>query len=304
MRAVPNLLLLMTLTCSTLCANPSPISVLIVDGFSNHDWAQTTQVVTAILERTGRFAVSHRTLAPDQAVVDSDWLPDFSAYDVVIQNTNNIQANELRWPRAAQLALEAYVGDGGALYILHSANNAFPEWEAYNQMIGLGWRSPAQGRAIAFDAAKTEQIIACGEGPGTYHGPRHDALVEKLTAHPIHADSPAQWLAADMELYKYARGPAANVTVLSIAYDAASERHWPVDWLIEYQQGIVYNTSMGHLWPGDSYPSGFRCIAFETTLIRALEWLGSGQITYPVPAEFPDATTTSLRPTDYYSSGK
>ena len=61
---------------------------------------------------------------------------------------------------------------------------------------------------------------------------------------------------------------------------------------------------MGHLWPGDSYPIGFRCIAFETTLIRALEWLGSGQITYPVPAEFPDATTTSQRPTDYYSSGK
>ena len=159
MCALRNLLLAITLTCSTASANEAPISVLIVDGFSNHDWAQTTSVVTTILERTGRFTVSQSTLPADQAVADSDWLPDLSTYDVVIQNTNNIQAKALRWPRAAQVALETYVADGGSLYILHSANNAFPKWEAYNQMIGLGWRSPAQGSAIAYDATKTEQII-------------------------------------------------------------------------------------------------------------------------------------------------
>jgi hypothetical protein len=303
MCALRNLLLAITLTCSTASANEAPISVLIVDGFSNHDWAQTTSVVTTILERTGRFTVSQSTLPADQAVADSDWLPDLSTYDVVIQNTNNIQAKALRWPRAAQVALETYVADGGSLYILHSANNAFPKWEAYNQMIGLGWRSPAQGSAIAYDATKTEQIIPCGEGRGTYHGPRNDTLVEKITEHPINSDFPDQWLSADMELYKYARGPAENVTVLSIAYDPESELHWPVDWLIQYQEGIVYNSSMGHLWKGDTYPIGYRCVAFETSLIRAVEWLGSGKITYPLPAEFPDATSISLRPTDYYSTG-
>lgn len=291
----------MTLICSSANAEKPPISVLIVDGFSNHDWAQTTRIVTAILERTERFTVRHSTLSPDKAVADSDWLPDFSAYDVVIQNTNDIRAKApLRWPRAAQIALEDYVAEGGALYVLHSANNAFPEWEAYNQMIGLGWRSPAQGRAIAFDATKTEKIIAVSEGRGTYHGPRHDTLVEKITAHPINAGFPEQWQSADMELYKYARGPAENVTVLSIAYDSKSELHWPVDWLIEYKEGTAYNSSMGHLWKGDTYPEGFRCVAFETSLIRAVEWLGSGKITYAVPAEFPDATQISLRPADYY----
>ena len=100
-----NLLLSMTLTCSTASATETPISVLIVDGFSNHDWAQTTSVVTAILDRTDLFTVSHSTLLPNQALADSDWKPVFSAYDVVIQNTNNIQAKELTWPRAAQIAL-------------------------------------------------------------------------------------------------------------------------------------------------------------------------------------------------------
>jgi type 1 glutamine amidotransferase len=302
MRALRNLLLFVTLTCSSVSATDAPISVLIVDGFSNHDWAQTTNVVTAILERTDLFTVSRSTLNAQHAVADSDWKPDFSAYDVVIQNTNNIGSPELIWPRAAQVALEDYVASGGGLYILHSANNAFPEWEAYNQMIGLGWRRPNQGRAIAYDSNKAECIIPVGKGRKTYHGPRHDTLVETITAHPIHSGYPEQWLSADMELYQYARGPAENVTVLSIAYDPQSELHWPVDWLIRYKEGTVYNSSMGHLWQGDTYPAGFRCVAFETTLIRAVEWLGSGQVTYAVPAEFPDATQTSLRPVDYYSA--
>ena len=99
------------------------------------------------------------------------------------------------------------------------------------------------------------------------------------------------------------RGPAGNMTVLAIAYDPDSDLSWPVDWLIRYEGGTVYNSSMGHLWKGDTYPEGFRCIAFETTLIRAIEWLGSGKVTYALPAEFPGATQTSLRPTDYYSRG-
>lgn len=33
------------------------ISVLIIDGFSNHDWKQTTEVTKWILEESGRFEV-------------------------------------------------------------------------------------------------------------------------------------------------------------------------------------------------------------------------------------------------------
>ena len=39
----------------------SPIKVLIVDGFSNHDWAHTTALIRGILEPTKRFRVDVAT---------------------------------------------------------------------------------------------------------------------------------------------------------------------------------------------------------------------------------------------------
>ncbi|MEO6851548.1 MAG: hypothetical protein ABI166_12985, partial [Mucilaginibacter sp.] len=57
----------------------------------------------------------------------------------------------------------------------------------------------------------------------------------------------------------------------------------------------VYASSMGHLWQGDTYPLSYRCIGFQTTLIRAVEWLATGKVTYPVPANFPTENALSLR---------
>src|SRR5690554_3368455 len=102
--------------------------VVIVDGFSNHDWKQTSAVIKWLLEGTGRFEVDVTTVPLDS----SNWMlwnPDFNSYDVVIQNTNNIHKPELKWPEHAQKKLEDFVEKGGGLYILHSANNAFPEWD-------------------------------------------------------------------------------------------------------------------------------------------------------------------------------
>ena len=115
------------------------ISVLIVDGFSNHDWQQTTKVAKWLLEKSGRFIVDVSTV-PADSMARRAWLTQFSKYDEVIQNTNNINNPHLSWPLPAQKALEKYVAGGGGLYVLHSANNSFPDWEEYNKMIGLGWR--------------------------------------------------------------------------------------------------------------------------------------------------------------------
>src|SRR6478736_2636080 len=74
------------------------VRVLIVDGYSNHDWKQTSKVVKAILEESKLFIVSVST-APATTNKDSlaQWNPDFTSYDVIIQNTNNLQDKSLRW---------------------------------------------------------------------------------------------------------------------------------------------------------------------------------------------------------------
>ena len=273
-----------------------PIRVLIIDGFSNHDWKQTTLMVKGILEETGRFMVTVST-APNTAdeMSRTSWDPEFEKYNVVIQNTNNIKDTGLHWPRRVEQRLENYVRAGGGLYILHSANNAFPHWEEYNQMIGLGWRPKETGYALQLDSADHIIRIPPGQGEGTNHGARFDAIIHIVKRHPINKGYPERWRTASMELYRYARGPAANITILSAATDSVTNQIWPVEWVVSYGKGKVYASSMGHLWKGDVYPVSYRCIGFQTTLIRATEWLATGQVTYPVPGNFPTKEATSLR---------
>jgi hypothetical protein len=52
---------------------------------------------------------------------------------------------------------------------------------------------------------------------------------------------------------------------------------------------------MGHLWKGETYPPAYRCIGFQTTVIRAAEWLATGKVTHPVPTNFPKKDSMSLR---------
>ena len=217
----------------------------------------------------------------------SKWEPDFNKYDVIIQNSNNINDTALRRPRKVEIELENYVSSGGGLYILHSANNAFPHWIAYDEMIGLGWRSKETGFALEVDSNKNIIRIPPGTGSHTSHGKRFDALIHILNRNPINQDYPSTWMSPSMELYTYARGPAKNLTVLSYAYDSATRENWPVEWVVRYGKGRVYNSSMGHLWRGDIYPISYRCIGFQTTMIRAVEWLATGKVSYPFPANFP-----------------
>jgi type 1 glutamine amidotransferase len=286
--------LLLAFPLNAMPQNGKIISVLIVDGFSNHDWKQTTKLVKWILEDRGHFDVDVSTIPLDsnQRV---EWLPQFSKYAVVIQNTNNIHDQKLRWPSKAQEALEKYVANGGGLYVLHSANNAFPHWAEYDKMIGLGWRPKSFGYALEVDKAKHVVIIPPGEGEATGHGDRFNAVVQILNRHPINNSYPEQWQTANTEVYYFPRGPAENLTVLSYAYDSTStKKQWPVEWVVAYGRGRVYNSSMGHLWRGETYPAAYRCVGFQTTMIRATEWLATGGATYKLPGNFPSKNSQSL----------
>jgi type 1 glutamine amidotransferase len=282
----------------SLCAS-AQTKVLIVDGFSNHDWKQTSHLTKRILEESGLFKVDISTME------DSTWLPAFKQYAVVIQNTNNVFNTAIRWPRRVELALEDYVRKGGSLYVLHSGNNAFPHWKEYDKMIGLGWRPKTTGFALEIDSNRKVIRIPPGEGEGTSHGSRFNAIIQILNRHPINKGYPASWKTASTEVYNYPRGPAENLTVLSFAYDSSvTHKMWPVEWVVKYGKGRVYNSSMGHLWKGETYPLSYRCIGYQTTVIRVTEWLATGKVTYPVPANFPSAEKMSLREEGDFPQGK
>ena len=113
------------------------LSALIIDGQNNHDWDRGTKIISAILRGSGRFAVDVSTTPPAKsppAQWDA-WQPVFRGRSLLIVNYNGE-----RWPTRVETAFEDYVKTGGGVVCVHAANNAFPAWPAYNEMIGLGWR--------------------------------------------------------------------------------------------------------------------------------------------------------------------
>ena len=84
-------------------------------------------------------------------------------------------------------------------------------------------------------------------------------MVHRMGDHPIHAGLPRAWMAAKIEVYTYARGPAEDLRVLSWAEDPATQTRWPIEWTVDYGKGRVYNSTFGHVWRDESNPPGMQC---------------------------------------------
>ncbi len=69
--------------------------------------------------------------------------------------------------------------------------------------------------------------IPPGTGDDTNHPDRINGVITRLGDHPIHEGLPRTWMTPTLEVYRYARGPAENVQVLSYAHDPQSGVAWP-----------------------------------------------------------------------------
>jgi hypothetical protein len=245
------------------------IRVLITDGHSNHDWKRTTALVASILRKTGLFSVDVST-APARKDDPgwNSWCPRFSDYDVVIQNYNDLGGGAL-WPEPACRAFEKFVRKGGGIFILHSANNAFPQWEEYNRIIGMGWRPRSYGYALRIAEDGTPIRIPPGSGNNTWHGSRTDRVIHLMGNDPVHQGMPREWLTPLIEVYTHARGPAENVSVLSWAEEPATHERWPIEWTVRYGKGRVYNSILEAMAPDAAAIE----VASEIVLAaRAAQW--------------------------------
>jgi hypothetical protein len=222
---------------------------------------------------------------------DPNFKPDFSQYQLVVSNYNGDA-----WPEETQAALEKFMANGGGLVVVHAADNAFPEWSAWNEMIGLGgWggRDARSGPYVYFDQAG-KSVRDTADGGGGSHGSQHEFLIEaRDSEHPIMQGVPAKWLHVQDELYDRLRGPAENMRVLATAFAAkeqgGSGRHEPQLMVVDYKQGRVFHTTLGH---GDYSQE---CVGFITLFLRGAEWAATGKVTQKVPADFPTAEKVSKR---------
>ena len=125
-----------------------------------------------MLAETGLFAVDVVT-APAARGELAGFHPGFAEHGAVVLNYD---APDDRWPAELKREFERYVDEGGGLVIVHAADNAFPAWKAFNEMIGVGgWRDrneSAGPRWFVKDGA-----LASDSTPGSGGKPRHATAV-------------------------------------------------------------------------------------------------------------------------------
>lgn len=278
---------------AVLNLHAATMRALIVDGQNNHDFKSTTPHLKKILEETGLFTVDVAT-SPGKGGDMSTFKPKFSDYKVIISNYNGEP-----WSQETQEALTAFVRGGGGFVSVHAADNAFPKWKEYNEMIALGgWegRNEKSGPYLRFRDGKW--VYDNSPGVGGSHGAQHPFVVEThVRRHPIMRDLPEKWMHAKDELYDRLRGPAQNVTVLASAMSTKETRgsgeQEPMLMVIQFGQGRVFHTALGHNNGKDL--TAQKCVGFITTLQRGTEWAATGKVTQKVPSDFPTADKVSLR---------
>lgn len=301
---------------SVSAATPK-LKALIVDGQNNHGmWPKITVMMKHYLEESGLFTVhiartqftwqgaqyiaefplgnGDETSATIQPIPDDDFSPNFSDYDVVINN-NGWRAQP--WPKATREAFEDYIQSGGGMVVVHAADNSWPEWEAYNKMIGLGgWgdRDEKSGPYVYFND-EGELVRDTSPGRGGSHGPQHEFQITiRNQSHPITRGMPKQWLHAKDELYDRLRGPGENMQILATTYSSEDKkgtgRHEPMMLVLNHGKGRIFHTPMGHA------DYSVECVGFIVSLQRGAEWAATGKVTQTrIPSDFPSANKTSSR---------
>jgi hypothetical protein len=263
----------------------APLRVMILDGESAgsyHRWEQTTPVLRRVLEETGLFNVDVVT-APPVGVDFSAFHPAFGQYQAIVVNYD---APDGRWPENLKASFEEFVRQGGGVVMVHAADNAFPSWKAWNQMNGVGgWRgrNEAAGPFWYYDSGRV--VSNASPGAAGSHGRRDPFLLTVREMHPITRGLPASFMHAGDELYAHLRGPGRDMTVLATAWsdpaNAGSGRHEPVLMTLRYGRGRIFHTTLGH------DVAAMSSVDFVVALQRGAEWVATGDVTQPVPPDFP-----------------
>lgn len=287
-------LVLALFSLSSLAIAAEPIRVMLLDGESAgayHDWRATTPLLKRDLEETGLFQVDVVTAPPSKTGDLASFHPKFGDYQAIVFNYDAPD-----WPDALKAEFEQYMRNGGGMVSVHAADNAFPNWQAWNEMIGIGgWRSRTETAGPLWYLRDGKLVSDSTPGRAGSHGQRLPFQVTTRDAdHPIMKGLPPVWMHAGDELYATLRGPGANMTVLATAHSETSNngtgRDEPILMVLNYGKGRIFHTTMGHDIPA------IEGVGFIVTFQRGVEWAATGKVTQKVPADFPTADKVSSHP--------
>jgi type 1 glutamine amidotransferase len=269
------------------------IKVLLLDGESGgsyHNWKAETPILKMELEETGLFDVDVLT-APAAGGDFSQFHPEWTKYQVVVFNYD---APDDRWSSEVKGSFEQYIKEGGGMVTAHAADNAFPKWQAYNEMTGIGgWRGRTEVAGPYWYYKDGKLVSDDKPGRAGNHGLRVPFQVTVRDAtHPIMRGLPKMWMHQGDELYSRLRGPG-KMTVLATAYSDPANRGTGFDepqlMVSQWVKGRIFHTTFGH------DVMALSSVDYVVTFQRGTEWAATGKVTQAVPAGFPTANSVSYR---------
>lgn len=236
------LLLVQFSLCQQANAAPAKVKALAITGFDvgSHKWQDSTKLIQAVLEKTGRFDVS---ISTDKEVFAS---PSLGEYDVIILSYGFWQESDPS--EKAKAGFLSYLEGGGNVVALHFASSSFQNWEEYGDVLGRFWKKGTGG-----------------------HGPYGEFTVNiKNTQHPITRG--LKDFKIEDELYAKLSGDS-EIEVLVSAYSDWSKKVEPLVFVKQYGKGRVVQNVLGHGLDSKQNPS------YQKLLCRSVEWAATGTVT-------------------------
>jgi type 1 glutamine amidotransferase len=251
------------LTARPALAEESKLRVLVLSGANNHNWRETTPVIKAALEESGRFQVDVEDtvagLKPES----------FAAYQVILSNYNTFGGDPAAriWDAATKKAFIDHLAKGHGLVIVHAGGSVFYDWPEF-------------------------QKLACGSWQdGTSHGPVHvDQVTFTAEKNPITEGLQPFWIRDEFWL-NTGVNPGAKALATFVAASGAKDpgKTHPIVFTHESGGARGFALILGH----DA--AAMKNTAWRSLLQRGSEWAATGKVTLPPAKDWPASKADAER---------
>lgn len=253
------------LLVATTAPAAEPLRVLILTGANNHDWKATTPVLREIIEQCPRFQVVD--VLEDPSRVTAELL---AGCDVTVSNWSAYpEMTGHQWGAKAEQDFVTWVQAGHGFVVFHAAAATSQDWPEFQQLVQLTWGLNT-----------------------TAHGAYHTFKVTVRDGdHPITRSMRDFWITDEL-WHNMVSLTGVEIPPLCEAFSApdfaGTGKFEPAVVPTALGAGRGLNIILGH----DAH--AMRNVAWQTLMRRGLEWAATGEVTLPIPEDWPHTAAAAV----------